>query len=284
MTARIFSKKEIGGEKTVESDRKTIENWIDSHKDDGYNDDGQFLASALAWMELYRLELNVLQQLVQQRVQLNKTVQERLKFLSEGGTSNIKVYDIPESDSDKFMYDSSSKDWDDKSLSICFRNMKMKRITPHYSLLVSSWSKTLPLSSGQKVSKEQLYQNFSDMLEDFDGELTCRTVTAKAVDLANVEYPDAVLFQFTTERNRCISMLFHYEKFGRNLNITILTFFTPETGLSFEDMEKYAVAIKSNMYVKGFCESILQEVDKALKEEVTIYNDDEPEKKKVFFE
>ena len=58
------------------------------------------------------------------------------------------------------------------------------------------------------------------------------------------------------------------------MNITILTLFTPEEGLTLEEMEKYALAIKSNVYVNSFKESILQTVDDMLKEEVTIFDDD----------
>ena len=282
MIARIFSKQAIGGETTVEADRRMIEQWIDAATYEGENRKGQNLASALAWMELYRMELNVLKQLVQQKVQLHENVQERLRFLSEGGTSNIKVYDVLPSD--RFLFDSSSENWDEKEISICFRNLKMKKIELHYSLVISGWKKTMPLANGQKLSESKLYTEFQDMVSDFDGEIICSYVFAKAIDLANLEYPNAVLFQFTSERNRCISMIFHCEKFGRNLNITILTLFTPEENLTLEEMEKYALAIKGNVYVNSFQESILQTVDDVLKEDTSIYEDDSSTKNNTFFE
>jgi len=282
MIARIFSKQAIGGETTVEADRRMIEQWIDAATYEGENRKGQNLASALAWMELYRMELNVLKQLVQQKVQLHENVQERLRFLSEGGTSNIKVYDVLPSD--RFLFDSSSENWDEKEISICFRNLKMKKIELHYSLVIFGWKKTMPLANGQKLSESKLYAGFQDMVSDFDGEIICSYVFAKAIDLANLEYPNAVLFQFTSERNRCISMIFHCEKFGRNLNITILTLFTPEENLTLEEMEKYALAIKGNVYVNSFQESILQTVDDVLKEDTSIYEDDSSTKNNTFFE
>lgn len=131
----------------------------------------------------------------------------------------------------------------------------------------------MPLANGQKLSGAQLFNGFVDVVTDFDGEVVCTKVLAKAIDLANLKYPNAILFKFTTERNRYITMIFHCEKFGRNLNITILTLFTPEEGLTLEEMEKYALAIKSNVYVNSFKESILQTVDDVLKEEVTIFDD-----------
>ena len=71
-------------------------------------------------------------------------------------------------------------------------------------------------------------------------------------------------------------MLFSCEKFGRNLNITIITLFTPEIGMDVESMQKYATAIKSNsnIYVDSFRETILQAVDEVIKEEKNIYDDE----------
>lgn len=143
----VYAKQAIGGEATVEADRKVIEQWLVTTTDEGVNRKGQYLASALAWMKLYRMELNILKQLIQQKVQLHENVQERLCFLSEGGTSNIKVYDV--SNSDKFLFDSASENWDEKDISICFRNLKMKKLVPHYSLVISSWKKLCLLLMGR---------------------------------------------------------------------------------------------------------------------------------------
>lgn len=288
LIARIYVKKELGGETMVESDKKIISDWIDGeiHKceDNGEINcsDGERLASALAWMGLYHIELDVLKQLVKNKVQLDKTVQERLTFLSEGGTSSIKVYSVPKTDN--FMFDSSSETWNEKDISICFRNIKMKKLSFNYSLVLSAWKKTIPLTSGQTLSDKQLYANFEEMVDDFDGEVRCRRINAKAVDLSNLEFEKAVLFTFTSERNRCVDVLFHCEKFGKNLNITILTLFTPDDSLSLEEMEKYAVAIKSNTYVSSFRESILQVIDDTLKEKVSVYGDSAPKNNKVVFE
>ena len=114
------------------------------------------------------------------------------------------------------------------------------------------------------------------MVEDFDNEVDCEQVAARSVDLENITYPKAILFRFHTNRNRCVTVLFDCEKFGRNLNLTILTLFTPDEDLTYEEIEKYAVAIRSNMYVVSFRESILQEIDEILKNKADIY--DTPEK------
>ena len=51
-----------------------------------------------------------------------------------------------------------------------------------------------------------------------------------------------------------------------------------------EEMEKYALAIKGNVYVNSFQESILQTVDDVLKEDTSIYEDDSSTKNNTFFE
>lgn len=127
-------------------------------------------------------------------------------------------------------------------------------------------------------------EEFIKLVGDFDGEVVVSKENARAINLANVEYKDSFIFRFTSERNRCISILFSSEKYGRNLNTTIITMFTPEAGLSNEQLKKYALAIKDNIYAQSFRESILQVVDEITKEKKTVYDGENVKKpdKKVF--
>lgn len=271
LLAIIYNKLTIGGSTLAQQEKKRIDDWIKDyhHKDK----DVEILASALAWMELYDLELDVLRAMVERNIQMTPEVQERLKFLESGGTSsNVKVYEVePES---HFTYDSSSENWNANEFNVFFRKVGMKKLKINYSLAISSWKKTLPLSSGQNVSMDDIYCEFQKITKDFGGEVSCIRTKAKAVDLDNVSYPDAVVFKFTSERNKCLSMLFSCEKFGRNLNLTIITLFTPDNDMDVENMQKYATAIKSNIYVDSFRETILQAVDEVIKEERNIYDDE----------
>ena len=271
LLAIIYNKLIIGGPTLAQQEKKKIDEWIGDCNHE--RTDVEILASALAWMELYDLELNVLRAMVKCKIQMSPEVQERLKFLESGGTSsNVKVYEV-ESEKD-FLYDSSSEQWNTNEFDVFFRKVGMKKLTLNYSLSIAAWKKTLPLSGGQKASMNDIYREFESMVADFDGEVTCIRTTAKAVDLDNVNYSDAVVFQFTSERNKCLSMLFSCEKFGRNLNLTIITLFTPDNSMSVENMQKYATAIKSNIYVDSFRETILQSVDEVIKEKRDIYVDE----------
>lgn len=281
LLAIIYSKLMMGGSAIVQQQLKLIDKWIE---DDNHREyEVEILASALSWMELYDLECHVLKKMVEKDIQMKPEVQKRLKFLLSGGTSNVTVYEIEKQKN--FIFDSSSENWNvSNEFSVFFRKVAMKNININYSLAISSWKKSLPLMSGQSVSMDDIYSEFQKMIKDFDGEVTCKRTIAQAIDLENVTYKDVVLFSFTSERNKCLSILFACEKFGRTLNITIITLFTPEDGVDTETLQKYAVAIKSNIYVDSFRETILQSVDEVIKEEQNIYDDDVPSSSKKFVE
>ncbi len=280
MTVRIYNWKSIGDSDIVKEYTKDIIEWIENVSAHFYNKEtgentgsGMFynFVSALAWMELYDLELMVLKKLVDLKVQLWPEAQERLKFLSSGGTAHVKIYNP---DDDIFSFDNGSLEWKDKEYDIFFRKLKMKNISLNYSLVIKEWSRTYPLQSNQKYSEERLYQEFEDMMDDYDNdEVTFSIADAKSLNLKNVYYKNAAMFRFKSDRNRCVTMLFYAEKFGKNLNITILTLFTPEEGVSEDDLYKYAVAIKNNVYTESFRENILESLDAVLKSKPMIYSD-----------
>ena len=287
--AHVYAKKNLGGEGTAKQEAEYVKQWIDgflllmaleSQKyDEENNQELYVLASGLAWMELYDMELDVLHKLVAAGVQLSEELQSRLGFLESGGRADIKIYtDVPQN---AFCYDSSSVDWRKKEFEIFFRKLVHKNLVPDYSLALERWTKTLPLMKGQKISLDALNASFEEMVEDFENEVACSRVRGEAINLANVVNEDATLFSFSSKRNRCVSMLFTCEKYGRNLNIEILTLFTPEKGVAIEELEKYCAAIKGNVYVTSFRETILQTVDESLKVREEMYAET-PKAPKIF--
>lgn len=275
LLASIYAKKQIGGEKTAQLEMDKLKKWFE------YNSGSIFssrkfenLASGLAWMELYGMEREVLRHMVAKGVQLTAEMQERLSFLENGGKNNIKVYDIGVSD--EFLFDQSSIDWGTSEFDIFFRKLGMKNSMINYSLGITKWNKTLPLAGGQKIDLNQIFTELKKLTEDFDGDVSCQRVTAKAVDLENMEFEDAALFRFDGQKNKrniCTSVLFHAEKYGRNLNLTFITLFTPDSKYNLEELQKYATAIKGNIYMDSFRESVLQVIDEVIKEKRSIYDD-----------
>ena len=274
--ALIYAKNSVGGVNTVSKEKARITDWINEIIEIGCTEEGFLLASGLAWMGLYDLERAVLRQLFDKKVKFEIEYQNRLSFLESGGNTNIKIFDV--GDMEGFLFDSSVETWNRDAYDMFFRKLEMTHKPLEYSLMMSKWTKTLPLASGQEISQEKMEEAFSDLVKDFGGEITLSREPAKALNLANVEYEAPFIFRFKSERNRCVTMLFSSEKFGRNLNISILTMFTPEKELDNEQMKKYALAIKENIYVESFRESICQVVDQLIKEKVTIYDEEVPRK------
>ncbi|HIR89570.1 MAG TPA: hypothetical protein IAC96_11545 [Candidatus Fimimorpha faecalis] len=281
--ARIYAKNQMGGIETVRQEMDYVNLWLRKNISLKNEAECYIFASGLAWMELYELEREILKNLVKFNVQLPADLQERLSFLENGGTSNVKIYEIEPTG--EFLYDTSSIDWKAAEYEVFFRKLSMKNMQLKYSLAIQKWKKTIPLSKGQKVDQDKIYSQFVDMIEDFDGEVTCEKVTAKAINRVNEENENAILFQFNSKKNRCVSILFSSEKYGRNLNLMIITLFTPEKELNNDELKKCAMSIKDSIYVDSFKESILQEIDLVLREKKSIYDCDEEESvsaKKVF--
>ena len=282
--ARIYAKNQMGGINTARQEVEYMNIWLDKKIKGGFFEECYVLAFGLAWMELYELELGVLRKLVEKKVQLPEALQERLRFLESGELTNVMIYMVEKTE--EFLFDNASLEWGTKEYkyNVFFRKINMKKMWPNYSLAINKWAKTIPLLKGQKVSFENIYKELSLLVEDFDGEIVCSQKDARAINLANVVYRNALIFDFTTERNRCVSVVLSGEKYGRNLNITIITMFTPDKKLGMESLEKYCFAIKNNTYVESLRESILQTIDESLKVRESVYEDVEQELKKKMFD
>lgn len=272
--ARLYTKNKVGGASTAKQEEPYVLAWVENKLARQDYESCFLLVSGLAWIGLYDLEQKILRKLVAQNVQLTAELQERLGMLESGRTRNVRLFDVVPSED--FAFDSSSVDWKADEFSVFFRKLAMKKTALTYSLALGKWTKTMPLKHGQQVAESEIRAEFQKMVSDFDGEVTYGNTNAYAVDLGNVRYEGAHLFSFVSERSRCMSVLFSCEKYGRNLNVTIYTLFTPEPGMDISEMERYAAAAKSNIYMESFRESILQSLDEVLKVEASIYGD-EPE-------
>lgn len=269
--ALIYANNLVGGKSLVNQQKKSIIEWVDNAvvlK----NEQGAFLlASGLAWMGFFELERDVLRRLFEKKVSFEIEYQDRLNFLECGGTTNIKIYNTEKMEG--FLFDNSSLEWNVDAFDLFFRKLEMAYKSLEYSLAITKWTKTLPLVSGQKISPEQIEHAFAQLVNDFKGEIIMKKDNAKALNLVNVQYKDSYIFNFRSERSRCVSMLFSSEEYGRNLNLTIITMFTPEKGVDNDQLKKYALAIKDNIYVQSFKESILQVIDEVTKEKQVIYDE-----------
>lgn len=266
--AEIYIKNKLGGEDLVRQNideimsNAEIRNPIFARK----------LCSFLAYLGAYNVEYEVLKRVVDAKIELTQEMQDRLSFLANGGTSSkLKIYNVQ--NTDKFLFDSSTDGWSAEDFEALLSKFRMDRKTLNYSLLINSWKKTLPLVKGKKFSTEALHNEFINLMDDFDGEITYERTAVSAVNMDNINYDDCALFRFCTNRNKGLSMLFNCEKFGRNLNITISTLFTPSDDIANDEMIGCIKSILSSTYVDSFRESILQTVDESMKEKEDIYEE-----------
>jgi hypothetical protein len=269
--AQIYAKKQMGGETTAKQEVKYVEEWLLQQIERGHSEACFVLVSGLAWLDLYDIEKNMLNKMVEQSVQLPQSLQERLYLLESGDMYKLKVYD--NIDKEKYMFDDSTVEWKNNEYDMFFHMLEMKKIKLQYSLAVNKWTNNTPLRAGQKLDIDELYQDFYKMIDDFDGEVTMYVQNAKAINMSNVEYDDAAIFKFNSKRNRCITVLFACEKYGRNLASTIITLFEPDDKYNYDEQKNFAIAIKNNIYVESFKEQIYQAIDNVLKEKVEIYSD-----------
>lgn len=267
--AEIYMKNKLGGEDLV---RQNIDEIVEKAQIDNPAYARAF-CSFLAWLGAYNVEYEVLKKAVSSKIQLTPEMQDRLNFLAKGGTSSkLKIYDVTQTD--MFLFDSSTVGWTLEEYEALLTKFRVDRKTLQYSLLINKWEKALPLAKHKKFAPEALEKEFICMIDDFDGEITYEKADAVAVDMNDMLYEDNALFRFCSKRNRGLSVIFKCEKFGRNLNLSILTLFTPSEKIPQDDILSCIKSILVNSYVNSFRESILQAIDDSILEKVELYEED----------
>lgn len=269
--ARIYAKVQMGGGKLVDQEFKDYtliwEEVILDKKDEKI---ARIFSGGLAWMELYQYELDFLRKCVLHKLALDEEMQERLRFLESGEIDDVSLY-LAEN-TDYYWFDASSFEWEPKKFEMLFRKASMKKKTVSYALTLESWMKAIPLQAGKKVDMDKLESHLQVLMDDYDGEITIERVDAKAVNLENMQYKNAFLFRMTGDRNKYGNMLFHLDKYGRNLNVTIFSLFDP-VGVENEMLLKSVQALKSNIYMNSFREAVLQCLDEALKGDMDVFGE-----------
>lgn len=264
LLAEIYSKNEMGGKNAVNLMSDKIDKWLEQNQ---VAKKYEMLASGLAWMELYEVELRVLRLMVKNNLQMSEEVQERFRFLEAGGTSNVKIYDV--APTENFVFDSSSVEWNTE-FNVLFRKLDMKNLKLNYSLAICTLHKTVHLYDDITFTPDEMNTALVDMIDRkikaFGDKVSYCKKNARAINLENVIYDNAFIFSFNDEKNKCASMLFDVDLFGNSLNLTIITLFTPETGMKSEIMSRYATAIKSNINIEAFRDTLLQSVEDVIKE------------------
>jgi len=255
----IYVRNLLGLDTGKKEETDYINSWITSKIQLGEIDDCFRMCSGLAWINANDYEKDILLELFSAQVQLPEYLQDRLTYLSSGEKSEVKLYHVEPSN--LLLYDSSSSEWDIKDYDSLFYEATLRRIPINYSLAIESFSKIIPLQPGFKDIYTQIANALSELISDYDGDIIKQTVSAKAINIANDVIFDGDQFIFNIEQCPYASILFLAEKYGRTLNVNLITLFTPNNDVDLSSMQSYVLSMKNNSYIISFKESLLQIID-----------------------
>lgn len=202
------------------------------------------LSSGLMWLGEYELELELLRKAASVGVQLKPEVQERLAFLESGGSVGPELYkDI---DTNVFNYDYSSLKWNDKDFNNFFKNLAFKNTKLTYALAVSEFKKSFKSKFKTPITYEMILDKLNKMAKDeYLGEIICNCIKVNSLSEEFNEYDDAIIINLTENIgiNHAAILLF-YNKIGVNINVQILTVFTPVEDADGSKNMKLAISLK----------------------------------------
>ena len=202
------------------------------------------LSSGLMWLGEYELELELLRKAASVGVQLTPEVQERLAFLESGGSVGPELYN--EIDTNVFNYDYSSLKWSDKDFNNFFKNLAFKNTKLTYALAVSEFKKSFKSKFKTPITYEMILDKLNKMAKDeYLGEINCSCIKVNSLSEEFNEYDDAIIINLTENIgiNHAAILLF-YNKIGVNINVQILTVFTPVEDADGSKNMKLAISLK----------------------------------------
>ena len=266
LLASIYVRNLFNLETGKKEEEEYINSWITSKMELGEIDDCFRMCSGLAWIDANNYEKDILLKLFSAQIQLPEHLQERLTYLSSGEKNTVQLYRVEPSN--LLLYDASSSEWDIKDYDYLFYESSLKRIRINYSLAIESFSKVIPLQSGTKNIAARISNELTKLMSDYDGSIIRRVVSAKAVNVVNDVIVDGNQFVFNIEQCPCGSVLFLAEKYGRTLNVNLITLFTPDNNVDSTLVRSYVTSLKNNSYIISFGESLLQVIDDVVTESI----------------
>ena len=266
LLASIYVRNLFNLETGKKEEEEYINSWITSKMELGEIDDCFRMCSGLAWIDANNYEKDILLKLFSAQIQLPEHLQERLTHLSSGEKNTVQLYRVEPSN--LLLYDASSSEWDIKDYDYLFYESSLKRIRINYSLAIESFSKVIPLQSGTKSIDARISNELTKLMSDYDGSIIRRVVSAKAVNVVNDVIVDGNQFVFNIEQCPCGSVLFLAEKYGRTLNVNLITLFTPDNNVDSTLVRSYVTSLKNNSYIISFRESLLQVIDDVVTESI----------------
>ena len=253
--ARWYAQRQMGGPDSVEIGdiRKCL---------------SERLASCLMWLQAYRQEQRVLQEMLKENCTMSPKAQERLHALNNGGGKAPDTHEAV-SGGDELSFDVSALSWRDEEYNALFESLAFQDKKLTYGLAVRDEDKDLLLPAGvQLPGKDAMLAKFqADFAEEYGDQATARSAEFVMLSGGGEERMEGILA--VSADCRQLGVAAHMARIGKKVNIKFYTLFLPE-GLELAAQKQQALSLSRklnptvSMWENGLKTSMLTAIQQLL--------------------
>ena len=230
--ARWYAQRQMGGPDSVEIGdiRKCL---------------NERLASCLMWLQAYRQEQRVLQEMLKENCTMSPKAQERLHALNNGGGKAPDTHEAV-SGGDELCFDVSALAWKEAEYNALFENLAFQDKKLTYGLAVRDEDKDLLLPAGvQLPGKDAMLAKFqADFAEEYGDQATARSAEFVMLSGGGEERMEGILA--VSADCRQLGVAAHMARIGKKVNIKFYTLFLPE-GLELAAQKQQALSLSRKL-------------------------------------
>ena len=257
--ARWYAQRQMGGSDAVQTG--DIKECTDER-----------LPSCLMWLQAYKQEQKLLQEMLSGNMPMSPKAQERLHALNNGGGNAPDTHQAV-STGDQLFFDVSALTWKEAEYNSLFENLAFQDKKLTYGLAVRDEDKDLMLPAGVSLpGKEALLAKFNaDFNEEYGDQASARGVELVILSGNGEEHMEGILAASTECRQLGIAA--HMARIGKKVNIKFYTLFLPE-GLELAAQKQQALSLSRklnptvSMWESGLKTSMLTSIQQLLNSSV----------------
>ena len=230
--ARWYAQQQMGGADAVEIGN--VKECLDER-----------LASCLMWLQAYRQEQRVLQEMLKENCTMSPKAQERFHALNNGGGKAPDTHEAV-SGGDELSFDVSALSWRDEEYNALFESLAFQDKKLTYGLAVRDEDKDLLLPAGVRLpGKDEMLKKFqASLAEEYGGQATARNVTCVMLSGSGRETMEGVLV--TSRECRQLGVAVNLARIGKKVNLKFYTLFLPD-GLELAEQKQQAISLCKKM-------------------------------------
>lgn len=271
LLAELYVAKDLG-EGVLRQKEEALYKWLEYYLEGRVSEAYENLASGLMWLKAYELEKEVLNRVAASGVAMKGTLQERLRFLENGGDQGYKLKKVAKMNGN-MVFDHSSLKWEKEDYFNLFTSLSYANEILEYALTVREWSKNIPISAGMNgTTLDEIFAKVNIAITyEYGDSVKCQkqrcSILAEDVEteidgILLSPNKDSVGFEH-------MALLLNVIRVGRNLNIRIYTLFMP-CEKNIELQQQQAMTLKKNVnpnvaaFEEGLRESVLHILEEML--------------------